>query len=148
MSTTVSPLLPLTDVTTDNVAAADGSVEACSPAKGGPSLSPGDAAGVASVLKAVADPLRLRMLSYLVQAGNAEACVCDLAELADVSQPTVSHHLKVLREAGILTAERRGTWVWYSIAPAYVGSVDALLVGFASTLPRHETQDLGANNDR
>src|SRR5699024_8395535 len=58
-------------------------------------------------------------------------CVCDLADLADVSQPTVSHHLKVLRTVGLLDSERRGTWVWYSIAPGKSDAVAALLEGFA-----------------
>nr|WP_245852579.1 metalloregulator ArsR/SmtB family transcription factor [Isoptericola jiangsuensis] len=91
-----------------------------------------DAAGtVAATLKALADPLRLRMLSFLATAPGGEACVCDLAELADVSQPTVSHHLKVLRDVGVLTSDRRGTWVWYRIAPGYKAATSTLLESFA-----------------
>lgn len=86
---------------------------------------------VAGALKALADPLRLRMLSAIATDPRGESCVCDLAELADVSQPTVSHHLKVLKETGVLASERRGTWVWYRIAPQRRGAVTALLDAFA-----------------
>jgi arsenate reductase (thioredoxin) len=89
------------------------------------------AAVVAGALKSLADPLRLRMLSAIATDPRGESCVCDLAELADVSQPTVSHHLKVLKETGMLLSERRGTWVWYRIAPARRGAVTALLDAFA-----------------
>ncbi|WP_084622540.1 ArsR/SmtB family transcription factor [Demequina oxidasica] len=127
MSTPTRQAIPVTDVTAVPASGAGIAADACAPAQGVAPLSPVAAANAAGLLKAVADPLRLRMLSYLSQSGQAEACVCDLAELADVSQPTVSHHLKVLREAGILTSERRGTWVWYSLAPAHAPAVDALL---------------------
>jgi arsenate reductase len=89
------------------------------------------AATLAGTLKALAEPLRLRMLSAIAVDPRGESCVCDLAELADVSQPTVSHHLKVLRTVGLLNSERRGTWVWYSIAPGKSAAVAALLEGFA-----------------
>jgi arsenate reductase len=89
------------------------------------------AATVATTLKALADPLRLRMLSFIATAPAGEACVCDLAELTDVSQPTVSHHLKVLRDVGVLASERRGTWVWYRITPGYKAATSTLLESFA-----------------
>ncbi|UWF77653.1 MULTISPECIES: metalloregulator ArsR/SmtB family transcription factor [Microbacterium] len=89
------------------------------------------AASVASALKALSEPLRLRMLSAIAADPRGECCVCDLAALADVSQPTVSHHLKVLKEAGILRSERRGTWVWYRIEPRRRAAVTALLEAFA-----------------
>ncbi|OYO01069.1 ArsR family transcriptional regulator [Propionibacteriaceae bacterium ES.041] len=89
------------------------------------------AATVAGALKALAEPLRLRMLSAIATDPRGESCVCDLAELADVSQPTVSHHLKVLKETGLLLSERRGTWVWYRITPARRRAVSALLDAFA-----------------
>ncbi|WP_435737677.1 metalloregulator ArsR/SmtB family transcription factor [Cellulosimicrobium sp. PMB13] len=89
------------------------------------------AGAVATTLKALAEPLRLRMLSFVATSPAGEACVCDLAALTDVSQPTVSHHLKVLRDVGMLTSERRGTWVWYRIAPGYKGAVSTLLESFA-----------------
>lgn|GEM_PF-242513 len=139
--------LALADVTATTASASRNAADACEPARAVAPLATEDAAQAAHVLKAVAEPLRLRMLSYLTQTGRTEACVCDLAALADVSQPTVSHHLKVLREAGILTSERRGTWVWYAIAPAYVASVDALLDTFLATLPVPATTALGDLND-
>ncbi|PFG18568.1 metalloregulator ArsR/SmtB family transcription factor [Serinibacter salmoneus] len=92
------------------------------------------AAVLAPVLKAMADPLRLRMLSHISASPSAEACVCDLAELTELSQPTVSHHLKVMREAGLLATQRRGTWVWYSLAPTYRDAVTHLLSSFAPTV--------------
>ena len=67
------------------------------------------------LLAALADPVRLDILRQL--AGTAEVCACDFTEGCQVSQPTVSHHLKVLREAGVVTSERRGSWVYYRIAP-------------------------------
>src|SRR5215213_6452042 len=67
------------------------------------------------LLAAVADPQRMRILRQLADVGAC--CACDVADCCSVSQPTVSHHLKVLREAGWLSADRRGTWIWYSIRP-------------------------------
>lgn len=89
------------------------------------------ASSVASTLKALADPLRLRMLSAIASDPRGESCVCDLAELAEVSQPTVSHHLKVLKDVDVLMSERRGTWVWYRINPNRRRAVTALLDSFA-----------------
>lgn len=89
---------------------------------------------LAGTLKALADPLRLRMLSAICTDPRGESCVCDLAELADVSQPTVSHHLKVLKTVGLLESQRRGTWVWYRIAAGRQAAVSALLEGFAPTV--------------
>jgi ArsR family transcriptional regulator len=66
---------------------------------------------IAGLLKALADPIRLRLMSMI--AGSDEVCVCDLLGPFDVSQPTISHHLKVLRDAGLVDSERRGTWVYY-----------------------------------
>lgn len=89
------------------------------------------ATSLSATLKALGDPLRLRMLSAVATDERGESCVCDLAELADVSQPTVSHHLKTLKEAGLLSAQRRGTWVWYRIAEGRQPAVTALLDAFA-----------------
>ncbi|GGK36037.1 hypothetical protein GCM10011591_04590 [Nocardia camponoti] len=72
---------------------------------------------LASLFKALADPVRLRLLSAIAARIDGEACVCDLSEGIDVSQPTISHHLKVLREAGLLTSERRASWVYYRVVP-------------------------------
>lgn len=76
-----------------------------------------DAERAALLLKAVADPVRLQLLSIIANAPRREACVCDMTEVVGVSQPTVSHHLKVLVEAGVLTRERRGTWAWFTLVP-------------------------------
>ncbi|MBO1768685.1 metalloregulator ArsR/SmtB family transcription factor [Agrococcus sp. TF02-05] len=94
-------------------------------------ISEAAAGSLATTLKALSDPLRLRMLSAIATDGRGESCVCDLAELAEVSQPTVSHHLKVLKDAGVVTSERRGTWVWYRITPALQPAVTTLLDSFA-----------------
>ncbi len=69
----------------------------------------------AALLKAVADPYRLTMLATLAAASD-EVCVCDFTDALPLNQPTVSHHLRILREAGLVTCERRGTWVYYRIA--------------------------------
>lgn len=103
----------------------------CSPQVESHAIDTGVAAAVATTLKALAEPLRLRMLSFIATAPAGEACVCDLTALTDVSQPTVSHHLKVLRDVGVLTSQRRGTWVWYRIAPGFTGAVSTLLESFA-----------------
>src|ERR1700757_3539508 len=81
-------------------------------------LSAAAAVQLAGVFKALSDPVRLRLLSIVAGRANAEACVCDLTDGFDLSQPTISHHLKVLREAGLLTSERRASWVYYRIEPA------------------------------
>ncbi|MCR8670043.1 metalloregulator ArsR/SmtB family transcription factor [Agrococcus sp. HG114] len=99
-------------------------------------IDAGVALDLAATLRALADPLRLRMLSLIASDPRGEACVVDLAELAEVSQPTVSHHLKVLREAGVLRSERRGTWVWYSVEPGLQPAVVSLLEGFAPAAAR------------
>jgi ArsR family transcriptional regulator len=70
---------------------------------------------LAALLKAVADPVRLQLLSIIRASEAQEACVCDLTDAVHLSQPTVSHHLKVLVEAGLLTRERRGSWAWFSL---------------------------------
>lgn len=89
------------------------------------------AQSLAATLKGLADPLRLRMLSAIAADPRGESCVCDLAELSSVAQPTVSHHLKVLKEVGLLESERRGTWVWYRIPGTRRAAVTALLDSFA-----------------
>ncbi|SDR85877.1 ArsR family transcriptional regulator [Paraoerskovia marina] len=105
--------------------------EACTPQTDSHAIGTDVAAVVATTLKALADPLRLRILSFIATTPSGEACVCDLSALTDVSQPTVSHHLKVMRDVGVLTSERRGTWVWYRINSEYRGAVSTLLDSFA-----------------
>jgi ArsR family transcriptional regulator len=80
----------------------------------------------AAVLKALADPIRLRLMSIIASAGG-EICVCDFTGQFDVSGPTISHHLRVLREAGLVDCERRGTWVYYWPMPERLQWISALL---------------------
>ncbi|HEY0237558.1 MAG TPA: metalloregulator ArsR/SmtB family transcription factor [Friedmanniella sp.] len=94
----------------------------CSPVIG-EAMSAPDAVALAVTLKALADPMRLRLLSIIASHAGAEACVCDLTEPVGLSQPTVSHHLKVLVDAGLLTREKRGVWAYYALVP---GAVDAV----------------------
>ncbi|KAA6431336.1 metalloregulator ArsR/SmtB family transcription factor [Agrococcus sediminis] len=103
--------------------------EACDRVDAASAIDAPTAQAMAPALKALADPLRLRMLSMLAASPTGEACACDLAELADVSQPTVSHHLKVLRDAGVVASERRGTWVHYRVEPGMRPVVAALVDG-------------------
>lgn len=90
-------------------------------------LSPGEAAELAPVFKALGDPARLRLLSLIASHEGGEACVCQLTGVFDLTGPTISHHLKVLREAGLITGERRGTWVYYRVMPDRLRQVSALL---------------------
>ncbi|HEX6932685.1 MAG TPA: metalloregulator ArsR/SmtB family transcription factor [Streptosporangiaceae bacterium] len=89
----------------------------------------GDVAAVqmAHVFKALGDPVRLRLVSLIGARRGGEVCVCDLTAAFDLTQPTISHHLKVLREAGIITSERRGTWVYYRLVPAALEQMAAVL---------------------
>jgi ArsR family transcriptional regulator len=86
---------------------------ACCPPLSVQSLSAAQAEQVAPLLKALADPVRLRLMSLVASHPGGEACVCDLNEAFDLSQPTISHHLKVLHEAGLLDRDKRGVWVYY-----------------------------------
>jgi len=86
-----------------------------------------DAAELAKGFQALADPVRLHLLSMIAANGAAGACVCDLVEPSGRSQPTVSHHLKILREAGLVVSEKRGTWAWYSVQPERLASLRAAL---------------------
>lgn len=78
------------------------------------------------MFKALGDPVRLRLFSNIASSAGGEACVCDIQDVG-VSQPTVSHHLKKLREAGLLESERRGTWVYYRVAPGVLATMALLL---------------------
>ncbi|MGI3204112.1 ArsR/SmtB family transcription factor [Streptomyces sp. GLT-R25] len=85
-----------------------------------------EAERTARMFKALGDPVRLRLFSLVASHEGGEACVCDISDVG-VSQPTVSHHLKKLREAGLLTSERRGTWVYYRVEPSVVAALGSLL---------------------
>ncbi len=100
--------------------------ECCSPIVREP-LDASQAAELATAFKALGDPVRLRLFSLIASHADGEACVCDLTGEFDVSQPTISHHLKVLREAGLLTSERRASWVYYRVAPESLAALAKLL---------------------
>ncbi|MET4136349.1 metalloregulator ArsR/SmtB family transcription factor [Pseudarthrobacter sp. PvP090] len=91
--------------------------QACCTPSGTPVLGAEEAQGKAQLFKALADPNRLRLLSIVKASDGGEACVCDLTEPLDLGQPTVSHHLKILVDAGLLYREKRGTWAYYSLVP-------------------------------
>ena len=80
-------------------------------------LSRDQAADMAGLFKALADPTRLQLLALIKNSDDGEACVCDLIDPVGLSQPTVSHHLKILTEAGLVTREKRGIWAWYALVP-------------------------------
>ncbi|CAA0078476.1 Arsenic resistance transcriptional regulator ArsR1 [Mycolicibacterium vanbaalenii] len=79
------------------------------------------------MFKALGDPVRLRLLSLIASHPGGEACVCDISATFDLSQPTISHHLKVLRSAGILDSERRGSWVYYRAIPEALHQLSMIL---------------------
>jgi ArsR family transcriptional regulator len=83
---------------------------------------------LATTFRALADPARLRLLSFIWAQKNSEACVCHLVDPIGLSQPTVSHHLKVLTEAGLLEREKRGTWVYYRVVPSQLEAVRGTLI--------------------
>ena len=80
-------------------------------------LDDDEAVELAAAFKVLADPARLRLLSLIAAAGEGEACACNLVEPIGKSQPTVSHHLSVLTDAGLVTREKRGKWAWYRVVP-------------------------------
>jgi ArsR family transcriptional regulator, arsenate/arsenite/antimonite-responsive transcriptional repressor len=100
--------------------------ECCSPVVG-QVLTVAEAESLATVLKAIAEPTRLRLVSLVAAHADAEACVCDLTEPVGLSQPTVSHHLKILVDAGVLEREQRGKWAYYKLVPATFASLSRLL---------------------
>ncbi|MCK2215301.1 metalloregulator ArsR/SmtB family transcription factor [Actinomadura sp. ATCC 31491] len=99
----------------------------CSPPLTREPLDAVRAAGVARVFKALGDPVRLRILSIVASRAGGEVCVCDITGAFALSQPTISHHLKVLKEVGLLTSERRASWVYYRLVPETLGELAALL---------------------
>ncbi|HEV3356404.1 MAG TPA: metalloregulator ArsR/SmtB family transcription factor [Pseudonocardiaceae bacterium] len=99
----------------------------CSPLMRQP-LTEDQSADLAHVFKALGDPVRLRLLSLIASHAGGEACVCDLTDAFDLTGPTISHHLKVLREAGIVDGERRGTWVYYRVQPAVLQKLSGVLM--------------------
>jgi ArsR family transcriptional regulator, arsenate/arsenite/antimonite-responsive transcriptional repressor len=102
-------------------------IEACCAPVRSVGFDEDDAAELARSFAALADPVRLRVFSLIASETAGEVCACDLVEPVGRSQPTVSHHLKVLREAGLVTSEKRGTWVWYRAVPERLAQLRAAL---------------------
>jgi len=101
-------------------------IACCAPLAKEP-LSAEVAGRIAPLLKALADPVRLRLLSMEASHGDGEACVCDLNDAFDLSQPTISHHLKVLHDSGLLDREKRGVWVYYRARPEALSALASLI---------------------
>ena len=106
-------------------------VACCSPLTKQP-LTAAQAAQIAPLLKALADPVRLRLLSLVASHEGGEACVCDLNDAFDLSQPTISHHLKVLHEVGLLDRTKRGVWVYYAVRADALTDLAGLLGGVSA----------------
>lgn len=96
-------------------------------------LSLDQASGLAPLFKALGDPVRLRLMSMIASHPAGEACVCDLMTDFDLSGPTISHHLKVLKDCGLVTSQRRGTWVYYSASPEALEPIATLAGSSSST---------------
>lgn len=103
------------------------SIEACCAPVTAGVLDEHDATELAGVFKVLADPARLRLLSLVAAAEGGEACACDLIEPVGRSQPTVSHHLSLLVDAGLLSREKRGRWAWYRVVPERLQALQAAL---------------------
>ena len=100
--------------------------ECCAPLLREP-ITASQAVDLARILKALADPIRLQLVSIVAAHDNSEACVCELTEHLGLSQPNISYHLKLLMEAGIFTREKRGVWMYYTLQPAALDAVAAIL---------------------
>ncbi|MFD5697312.1 ArsR/SmtB family transcription factor [Streptomyces lasiicapitis] len=101
--------------------------EGCCPALLTAPMDEAQAVELAKVFKALGDPVRLRLLSMIASRAGGEICVCDLTPAFDLSQPTISHHLKLLKQAGLIDSERRGTWVYYRLLPDMTDRLAAIL---------------------
>ncbi|WP_092534471.1 ArsR/SmtB family transcription factor [Amycolatopsis arida] len=101
-------------------------------------LTEDQAAELAAVFKALGDPVRLRLLSIIASRAGGEVCVCELTPEFPLSQPTISHHLKLLRQAGLIDGERRGTWVYYRLVPETTERLAALLASPGGEPPAGE----------
>lgn len=98
----------------------------CAPVTGG-ALDDDASARLAHLFKALADPTRVKLVSLIAAADGGEACVCDLVEPVQLAQPTVSHHMKLLVDAGLITREQRGKWAYYRIVPATLAAMASAL---------------------
>jgi ArsR family transcriptional regulator len=102
-------------------------------------LNKSDAEDLANTLKALADPVRLRLLSFIAAQPDGEACVCHVTDPVGLSQPTVSHHLKLLHTAGLLERDKRGAWVYYRVVPERIEALRAALAVPAAPLRKSRT---------
>jgi ArsR family transcriptional regulator, arsenate/arsenite/antimonite-responsive transcriptional repressor len=100
--------------------------ECCAPLLRQP-ITAGQAGDLARMLKALADPVRLRLVSMVAAHAGGEACVCELTGPLGLTQPTISHHLKILVDAGIFTRDKRGVWAYYALVPASLNALAAVL---------------------
>src|ERR1700731_5399712 len=108
---------------------------ACCPTLGAAAMNEPQAADLAAMFKALADPVRLRLMSLVASHPGGEACVCDLNDAFALSQPTISHHLKVLHDSGLLDREKRGVWVYYRARTEALASLGALIGYPGITVP-------------
>jgi ArsR family transcriptional regulator len=99
----------------------------CPPLLAGPPLDAGDAESLAGALKVLADPTRLRLLSLIQSQPSGEACVCHLTAPLELTQPTISHHLRVLLDAGLVKREQRGSWAYFRVVPGQLKALRELL---------------------
>ena len=113
--------------TSSKSGSADSALPSCCGTVGGDALTEGQAADLATALKALADPIRLRLVSIVATAPTGEVCACDLPDVLDRSQPTVSHHLSLLVDAGVLEREQRGTWAWFRLCPQRLDELSVVL---------------------
>ena len=102
------------------------SAACCSPLCAQP-MSMEQAEQVAPLMKALADPVRLRLMSLVASHEDGEACMCDLTDAFELSQPTITHHMKVLHEAGLVDRDKRGVWVYYRVRPQALAAIGALI---------------------
>ncbi|WP_069811294.1 ArsR/SmtB family transcription factor [Streptomyces sp. TP-A0874] len=110
-------------------------VGGCCPALLTTPLDENQAIELAKVFKALGDPVRLRLLSMIASRAGGEICVCDLTPAFELSQPTISHHLKLLKQAGLIDSERRGTWVYYRLLPQTTDRLATILTRPAGQPP-------------
>lgn len=122
----------------------DDGTAACCPGLLTAPLDEGQAVELAKVFKALGDPVRLRLLSMIASRAGGEVCVCDLTPAFDLSQPTISHHLKLLRQAGLIDCERRGTWVYYWLVPEMTDRLAGVLTRPAGEPLPDRTTSAGA----
>jgi ArsR family transcriptional regulator len=102
------------------------SAACCSPLAAEP-MTMDQAEQVAPLMKALADPVRLRLMSLVASHAGGEACMCDLTDAFELSQPTISHHMKVLHEAGLVDRDKRGVWVYYRVRPEALAAIGMLI---------------------